>query len=465
MALTPITSGGYLLGYSGSSAVSYSDDMPGNPNLFFTLKQEEGINSRVYSSVQTSISADIPSGLLITSDGINPISKTQFGGIDIPYIISVRGSCSNIIHYASGHIVETKMLQGCNGIAAQNYVFETSAINLIDDNCLNIGGYLKTSLVFPLTAIPPNTLELKYYSDACGNPTPELEEYSEVQNNPFSISISAYANIVVDEQTYSLSGISNDFNLYRLDNFHQFYRKGEDKTVYDLLKKCSHFDLDEMPVFDSYLSAIAGEGDTLGKVYDKIQNFNLDMSDPDICTVEALKNMGHMLDNQVDDFGLAYPEELRRLMHMFSVPVNKLIGTRCVCNQNFGACQSCKGSNVCGLCGFNKKSNLGKGLQLDDTITKDQNILIRENGSDVYEFYLVPETTVVRNISSIDLNNYCLFEWDSSAQNNPVESLIDYKNPNTTVSRSLSTANDWIAEDGIMETVLERVLVSNLLNN
>ena len=465
MVLTPIMSGGYLLGYSGSSAISYSDDMPGNPNLFFTLKQEDGINSRVYSSIQTSISADIPQRLLITSDGINPISRTQFGGIDIPHIISVQGTCSNIMHYASGHLTISKVLQGCNGIAAQNYVFETSAINLVDSHCFNIGGYLKTQLNVPLSAIPPNTLELKYYKDACGNPTPELAEYSEVQNNPFSLSISACANIVVNGQTYSLSGISNDFNLYRLDDFHQFYRKGEDKTVYDLIKKYSHFDLDEMPVFDSYLSAIAGTGDTLGKVYDKIQNFNLDMSDPDICTVESLKNMGQMLDNPLDDFGLAYPEELRRLIHLFSVPVNKLIGTRCVCNQNFNSCQSCKGQNICGLCGFDKKSNLGKGLQLDDTITKDQTILVRENGSDVYEFYLVPQTTLVRNISAFDVDNYCLFEWDSAAQNNPVESIIDYKNPNTTVSRSLSTANDWISDNGVMETVIERLLVNNLLNN
>lgn len=464
MVLTPITSGGYLLGYSGSSAVSYSDDMPGNPNLFFTLKQEEGINSRVYSLVQTSISADIPQGLLITSDGINPISRTQFGGIDIPYVISVQGLCSNIMHYASGAITESRMLQGCNGIAAQNYVFETSAINLIDSNCFNIGGYLKTQLVVPLSAIPPNTLELKYYKDACGNPTPELAEYSEVQNNPFSISISATANIVVDGQTYSLSGVSNDFNLYRLDDFHQFYRKGEDKTVYDLLKKYSHFDLDQMPVFDSYLSAIAGPGDTLGKAYDLIQNFHLDHSDIDLCNIEALTNMGQMLDNQVDDFGLAYPEELRRLMNFCSIPVNKLIGTRCVCNQNFINCNSCKGQNICGLCGFDKKSNVGPLVQYGDTVYENQTVLVRENGSDVYDFYLVPQTTMVKNLTALDLDNYCVFEWNAVHQNNPVESVIDYKNPGTTVSRSLSTTTDWIADDGVMECVIQRVLVQNLIN-
>lgn len=465
MELVPVISGGYLLGYSGNSAVSYVDDMPGNPYLWFTLKQEEGINSRVYSSVSHYISADIPTELIFTSDGISQINKTQFGDIEIPYIISVGGQhgCSNIMHYASGNILGTKPVQGCNGIPSSSYVFPLSTIYLSDGD-FNTGGYLKTSLTVPASAIPQNSLELKYYVDQCGNPTPELQEYSEVQNNPFSITLSACADIVVNGQTYSISGISSEFDVYRLDKFHDFYRKGEDKTVYDLIKKYSHFDLDEYPKFDTYLSAIAGPGDTLGKAYDLIQNFHLDHSDIDLCNIEALTNMGQMLDNPVDDFGLTYPEELRRLMNFCSIPVNKLIGTRCVCNQNFNNCNSCKGQNICGLCGFDKKSNVGPLLQYGDTVYENQTVLVRENGSDVYDFYLVPQTTMVKNLTALDLDNYCVFEWNAVHQNNPVESVIDYKNPGTTVSRSLSTTTDWIADDGVMECVIQRVLVQNLIN-
>ena len=281
--------------------------------------------------------------------------------------------------------------------------------------------------------------------------------------NPFSVKIADQSNIWVENQMYSLTGISNLFDIYRLEDFHQFYRKGEDKTVYDLLNKYSHWDLSEMPVFNSYLSAIAGPGDTLGKVYDKIQNFNLDMSDPDLCQIDQLVNLGQMLDNPVDDFGLAFPEELRRLMGMFSMPINKLIGTRCVCNQNFVNCQSCVGTNVCGLCGFDKKSNLGNLIGWDDQIKGGTTILVRENGGTTYEFYYVPYTTVVRNITAWDINSHCFYQWNSQPQNNPVESVIDYKNPGTTVSRSLSSAQDWIADDGLIDQIITRVLVNNII--
>jgi hypothetical protein len=465
LALSPVISGGYLLGYVGSSALNYVDDMPGNPNLFFTIEQEEGTNSRIYSSMRTSISADIPLDLAITADGINQLSRTQFGDVEIPYVISVRGvnSCGTIMHYASGAITYSQVLQGCNGIAQSNYVTDLSAINLVDANCFKTGGYLQANLLVPLSAIPSNILQMKYDVDSCGNPTPELAEYSEVQLNPFNVQISAQANIWVANQMYQLTGISNSFDVYRLADFHQFYRKGEDKTVYDLINRYSHWDLSEMPVFNSYLSAIAGPGDTLGKVYDKIQNFNLDMSDPDLCQIDQLVNLGQMLDNPVDDFGLAFPEEMRRLMGMFSMPINKLIGTRCVCNQNFVSCKSCAGTNVCGLCGFDKKSNLGNLIQWDDRIEGGTTVLVRENGGTTYEFYYVPDTTVVRNITAWDINSHCFYQWNSQAQNNPVESVIDYKNPATTISRSLSSAQDWIADDGLIDQILTRVLVNNII--
>ncbi len=467
MDLSPVLSGDMILGYTGSSAVSYTDDMPGSPVLFFTVQLPEGINSRVYSALQQNITNDIPYELAITSDGINNISPTQFADIEIPYIISVKGlsACGNIMHYASGSIVEYRMVQGCNGISPTAYSFPLSSILLTDDDCFSTGGYIKTSLVIPVSAIPPNTTSLSYFTDSCGNDTPEIQEYSSAQNNPFSISISANAEIWVDGTMYSISGESSPFDVYRLDEFYEFYRKGEDKTVYDLIQRYNHFDLHDTPLFNSYLSAVMGTGDSLGKVYDKIVNFAQDNNDPDLCTIDALVNMGELLDNPVDKFGLEFPEELRRLMNMFSIPTNKLIGTRCVCNTNFTECQSCKGVNICGLCGFDKKSNVGKLLTSNDQLDENTTVLIRKNGSSVYDLYLVPESTTVSNITAFDISDYCVFEWNSTPQNNPVESVIDYKNPQTTINRSLSTANDWILSDGLMDQIIEKVLVDNLLNN
>ncbi len=463
--LSPVVVDSNIIGYTTASAVDYVDDIPGNPILFFTVKQTEGINSRVYSALTYGVSADRPNKLLVTADGINDIAVTQFTDIEIPYVISVQGlsACNNIMHYASGAVVDWSVTQGCYGIAPSAYTFPLSTIHLKDDNCFYSGGYLRSTLVVPSSAVPLNSRRAIYYEDQCGNPTPEIQEWQANQINPFSISISANALITVGSTQYSISGQSVPFNIYRVEDFHQFYRKGEDKTVYDLIKKYNHFDLEETPTFNNYLSAVAGPGDTLGKVYDKIANFHLDHNDPDLCTVDALVSLGQMLDNPVDDFGLAYPEELRRLINMFSIPVNKLVGTRCVCNTNFVGCQGCVGRNICGLCGFDKKSNLGDQILPDDMIVEDQTILIKENGASTYDFWSVPYTTQLRNLTSIDVSDYCFYQWNATNQNNPVESVIDYHNPETTVSRNLS-AQDWIDDDGVMEQLLQKVLVNNLLN-
>lgn len=464
MDLNPVHLSGLTLGYAGSATVYYYDDMPGKPNLFFTMELSEGINSRVFSSVAHTVSADIPSELVITADGIEPINATQWADISIPYIVSVKGQHSNnILHFATGNLLATQPLQGCNGIPASQYTFLSDAINLTDENCFNTGGYSRSTLTVPTSAIPVNTLQVEHYTDACGNPTPELQEYTEIQNNPFSVSIAASALVYVNGTPYTLTGNSNAFNVFRLEKFHEFYRKGEDKNVYDLLKQYSHFDLEDMPVLDSYMSAVAGPGDTLGKVYDKIVNFNLDHNDIDLCTIESLANMGVMLDNPIDTFDLSFPEEMRRMMNFFSMPLNKLIGTRCSCNTNFAACVNCKGSNICGLCGFDKKLNVGKLLQLDDVVNANTTILVRQNGNTVYDFFLVPTTSKVRDIPGIDLADHCLFEWDQSSQNNPVESVIDYKNLNTTISRSLSSVQDWIGNGGVMEEILNRILTENII--
>lgn len=465
MKLQPAYLSGMLLGYSGSAQVYYSDDMPGKPNLFFTMELDEGINSRVFSSVSHTVSADIPSQLVITSDGINPIDVTQWADISIPYIVSVKGqhSNSNILHYATGNMLSLAPVQQCNCLSVSEYLFASTPINLTDENCFNIGGYTRSTMTIPSSAIPANTLAVEYYTDANGNPTPELQEYSEIQNNPFSVSIAASALIYVGGTAYTLIGESNMFNIFRLEKFHDFYRKGEDKNVYDLLKQYSHFDYDDMPELDVYVSAVAGPGDTLGKVYDKIVNFHIDHNDIDLCTIDSLTNMGTMLDNPIDTFDLAFPEEMKRMMNFFSMPLNKLIGTRCVCNNNFASCTNCKGNNTCGFCGFDKKSNVGKLLQPSDIVNANTTILVRQNGSTVYDFFLVPTTSKVGDITGINLNDYCLFEWDQTAQNNPVESVIDYKNLNTTISRSLSSVDDWICNGGVMEEVLNRILTENII--
>jgi hypothetical protein len=456
-----------LLGYSAMSSVMYYDDMPGSPNLFFTILEEQcqmSINSRAYAALSGyRIVPDVPVRLLITADGLNPINEIQWADLSNPYVVSVQGlcACNTIMYYASGYLTTSRPNQLCFGVASTDYDFALSAINLTDADCFNTGGYIINHFTLPASSIPANAYSNDANEFTCITKTPDEITFSVSRQSPY-VQLSATANIVVNGVTYNLSGLSNPFYVHKLENFHNFYRKGEDKTPYDFIKQASHFNFDEYPIFDTYLSSIAGSGDSLGKVYDKIANLNKDLSDIDICGIDSIYDISKKMDIDLDDYGLTFPEELKRLMNFFSIPLEKLIGTRCVCNSQF-LCTNCCGKNICGLCGFNKRTNLGDQLSFTDYVTAGQTILIRERHGDVYDFYPIYNTTQVKDISGLNVLDYCFFKWNDFHQGNPIEGVVDYTNPNTTLSKTLTSSQDWYENNGVIEEMINYTLTKNLL--
>ena len=468
VSCSPFYSGATLLGYTAISAITYKDDMPGNSNLFFTLHQEEAgvkINSRAYAAINFTTSAAIPNRIAITSDGLRPINNIQWADHTIPYLTSIYNdtlSCSNIMHYASGYLTDVAFVSDCYGIAPEHYRIILSEVN----------PYAIQNFFLPSSALPPDDLIISDIE--CGD-NPYEREIIRKRNTPIQVSISASGVFNVNGSVYTLTGISDKFNIYPFEQFHDFYRNDEDRTVYDLLAKFSHVNLNELPTFNSYLSAVCGEGDSLGKAYDKIQNFSKDHTDIDICQIDSIYDMAEKLNVDIENFGLQFPQELERVMNFFSVPLQKLIGARCKCNTNFVQCNNACEPVQCSMCGFNKKSNLGRQLTLNDTVTAGSTLLYRENGSSNYNYLpiksqnninIYPLTTLTAYpIFDQGLSNFCIFEWDQTPQNNPVEGIINYKDYRNNLSPTLSSVNDWYDEDGIIEETLNYILTKNLLPN
>lgn len=467
LTCSPVISGNTLLGYSASSAISYKDDMPGNPMLFFTLKQNEKnilINSRAYAAIQHTVSAIIPNTIKITSDGINPLPSLQWTDYKIPYVTTVANTdieCSNMLHYANGILTDVKYYTECNGLIDTSYQTFLHRIR----------PYAIQNFLLPSSALPADQVVIPPV--ACGE-NPYDVEIIKTRKFPYQLTISATGIFNINGTTYRLSGISNPFNVYKFDNFHQFYRKGEDNNIYNLIKKNSYIDIEQYPTFNSYLSAVAGEGDSLGKIYDRIQNFTPDHTDIDVCTIDSLYSLSKQYDVDIDNFELQFPEELKRMMNFFSVPLQKLIGTRCSCNTNFAACQNACNKNICSLCGFDKKSNLGKQLTLTDNVSAGQTILYRERGSDVFNFLPIKaqntniyklSTLSASQITSKGIDNFCFFEWDQTRQNNPVEGIINYNDYRNNLSPSLSSYSDWYADGGVIEESLNYLLTKNLIDS
>jgi hypothetical protein len=518
---SPVYSGDNLLGYSATSAVQFLDDMPGNITLFFTVKKSESnipLNSNVYSSISHSISGVIPDKLVITSDGINPLNKIQWSDNSIPYVISVGSSqvtASNILHYLPGSIVGINARSSCFGSGLNYLQFGTliteyaytgfvfvfdnfdyqiytntantvqvassfansmssldfnTPINLTDDNnCFPTGGYTISNMYYPTSALP----DITYTHDLLEcNYDPSDVEFIKNRKSPKNVTLSATGNIRFNNVIYTLTGVSNPFDIVAFENRHDFYRKGEDYNVYDIIKQSLPFDLNQYTNLDNYLSAVAGEGDTLGKAYDKIHNFANDHSDIEVCNYDKLANKAAKFDFEIDDFGLELPEELKRIFNFTTIPLQKLIGTRCVCNTNFADCKGCVGSDICKICKFDKRSNLGDFINLTDFITAGDTIMYKENGGQFFNFLPIQaqssnvfrlNTLSAEPIYSKGVENFCFYKWDRTTQNNPVESVVNYKDERNMLNPNLSSGNDWYADNGVVEEMFNYILTKNLV--
>lgn len=475
MTGSPVYSGSHLIGYTACSSVEFKDDMPGNPVLFFTVQKSEKdipVNSRIYSALTHSVCAVNPDKLFITADGINPINKIQWADLDTPYLISVGSSlisCTNILHYVSGNITGLNFPTECYGNSMSAMRYNVSPINLFDKDCFPTGGYTLSSLFYPSSALSP--IQITNDLESC-NYNFDKVEYSKTRKTPKNVVLSATGVFNYNGTTYNLNGTSEPFDILAFENRHSFYRKGEDQNLYEILKGSLPFELEEYNNFNSYLSAVAGPDDSLGKIYDKIHNFNKDHSDIEICSYEALINKSKQFDSEIDDFGLELPEEMRRIFNFATIPLQKLIGTRCVCNTNFVECKGCQGTNICTICKFDKRSNLGDAIILSDYISAGQTVLYRENGAKNFSFLVVqPQNFNVFTVNSLSaepflskgVSNFCFYKWDQTSQNNPIQSVVNYKDPRNMLNPSLSSNSDWYNSNGIVEEMFNYILTKNLL--
>ncbi len=474
---SPVYSGSHLLGYSASSAVQFLDDMPGEVKLFFTVLQNESgipINSRVFAGLDHTINAVAPDKLFITADGLTPLNEIQWSDNNIPYVISVGSSqitSTNILHYLVGDIHGMQFRSGCYGTNLSAMQYSYGQISLNDENCFPTGGYTISSLFFPTSAL--NDISRVNNAESC-NFDPSRLEFITSRKTPTHVTLSASGTFNYDGNFYDLSGISDPFDILAFENRHTFYREGEDYTVYDILKTSLPIELEEYANLDEYFRAVAGEGDTLGKAYDKIHNFNLDHNDLDVCTFDALINKSIQFDSEIDDFGLELPEELKRIFNFATIPLQKLIGTRCVCNTNFIDCAGCANSNICTICKFDKRSNLGDLVTKTDFITAGETLIYKETAGKYFNFLPVQaqNTTVFQlgaltaePIYSNGLGTYCFYRWNKSPQNNPIESVVNYKDPRNLLNPNLSSNNDWYGDNGVVEEMFNYILTKNLLEN
>ena len=226
------------------------------------------------------------------------------------------------------------------------------------------------------------------------------------------------------------------------------------------------------PELWDYVDSLMGDGlESIGnKMFFGVDRFQDQHADLDRCNLKSLLDMSSKLDVNVDDYALDTPSDVKRILDMASMPLEKIVGGRCVCNTNFSECEACCGANVCGLCGFDKTTNIGSTITNTEFVTAGEDIIYKEKTGNVYEIvHVMPQdgedVFLINTLSAdclSDREDICYYRWDKNAQGNPIESEIDYNSQHTTIDPSLSSAEDWFGDGGVIEEILNYVIIKGL---
>jgi hypothetical protein len=212
-------------------------------------------------------------------------------------------------------------------------------------------------------------------------------------------------------------------------------------------------------LFDSFFPAALGDAglsatQDLGQiVYEKIANYVLNHSDVDTCNINQLKSLADQIANSYQNYGQIFPSEIQRILDITSIPRHRLWGVE----DNTPLMPQSIGSKM---------------NTFTDFITAGTKIVLRNKFDAETVIHTVPPqgNTLVYPLSSFVglgfkqpvLNNYYFYRWEPIFSGNYIENTIDWESPFTTLTRNLSTFEDWYGDNGVVEEHLRYLLTKNL---
>jgi hypothetical protein len=203
------------------------------------------------------------------------------------------------------------------------------------------------------------------------------------------------------------------------------------------------------------------------ELYEKISNFVPNHSDIDTCNIDQLYSNSSLVDLETDDFRLNYPPAIERLINLASINLSRLKGEKEIGSLNFLS------RNKDGI--FNR----GKLItSLSYTVTAGVPVVLGTKSTNKYHLVY---TGYINNRAVYDLDtlvdyigighpwhyDYEFFSYNPSPEGNYLEGIIDWHNPQTTISFYNSAVDVWMGDGGIFETQFAYELYKglNLLNS
>lgn len=189
-------------------------------------------------------------------------------------------------------------------------------------------------------------------------------------------------------------------------------------------------------------------------MYENISNFVLNHSDVDLCNIEQLYNLSEMVDIPNQDYQLYFPSAIKRLMNIASINPSRLRGSKETGGMSFYTTNNNNG-------GYNK----GDRVNPTDTVVAGSTLILQDlsllssykliycgriNKSRRYTLNTLAEFLKLKQPWT---NYYTFFEYHPSNNNKQIEGIIDWNNPQTTISYPVSAFNQWLEHEGTLETM------------
>lgn len=457
-----------LIGSTTQLTAYYVDDMPSQLSgvkIAATKLFGDVTNSKVSATTTFFISAGLPTKLNITSDGIQDMQPFYWQNSNILHTVRIANDYSNLKYLpttnSAGIAVNRKFY--ADGVDVTSAVSMSSInINAIAaDNFTHIRGYLRD---LAKTASTMSNVIISASASCTVN-------YSTLSATNFFTPLTGTVTTV-------LTGQSTVFDI--LTTTHNNFRRFNESENFTCLMK----DFVNAPTFktstnffDEYFGIIAGnepvDEQALGqKIMEKIGNFATNHHDIDVANLDQFLSLAKQVDLDVDDYGLVFPERLKRIMDVATVDHKKVWGARCPCNQSF-ACSNCCG-DLCSVCGQDKTNNLGDTLSSTATLSVGTPVVIKYIQRDPAKYELFYPKSIgaltaysLSSLTAVNLQTplssyYQFYTYIPTPANNQVEGIINWSDSFTTIAESASSANDWYGDNQILDSIFNLELHKGL---
>lgn len=274
-----------------------------------------------------------------------------------------------------------------------------------------------------------------------------------------------YQKYVTSASLYAVpvSGTSNAFNI---DPFTNKYQVSRLNSSFDMAGHLKSLALPENlnknnVLFDDFLGAVVGNSqeskyqDIGNTVYEKIANFTDYHGDIDTCGVQQLLSLAEQTMTPYLNYGAELPVEIKDFLDLSTISRSKLWG---VPDEVPLLQQSLDTETL-----LNTRTSI---------ITAGTKIALRNKFDGVFTVIQVPplSTTTVYPLSEFIgygleqpvTIKYDFFNFTPKYTGEFIENQIDWNSPSTTLSRSLSTFEDWYGNNGAIENSFNYILTKNI---